>query len=68
MPLEKLYPPIVYPVSRGTAKISHLLQWDHSESLFVSKFSLDTTGERRFTINLADEEFAYVAGHRVDGM
>lgn len=71
MPLEKLYPPINYPVSRGTAKISHLLRWDHSVSLFVSKFELnkgaDGSGER-FKINLAKEEFAYMAGHKVDGI
>lgn len=70
MPLEKLYLPINYPVSRGTAKISPLLRWDHSVSLFVPKFELNKnpeSGERRFTINLANEEFAYVAGHQIDG-
>lgn len=70
MPLEKLYPPITYPVSRGTAKISPLLRWDHSVTFFVSKFEMHKTpesGERRVKINLADEEFAYIAGHTIDG-
>lgn len=70
MPLEKLYPPINYPVSRGTAKISPLLRWDHSVPLFVSKFELSNTvgsGERRVKINLANEDYAYITGHTVDG-
>lgn len=69
--MEKLYPAINYPVSRGTAKISPLLRWDHSVSLFVSKFELNNTpesSERRFTINLTNEEFAFVAGHNIDGI
>lgn len=70
MPLEKLYPAINYPVSRGTAKISPLLRWDHSVPFFVSKFELATnqdSGERRFKINLSNDDFAYVAGHIIDG-
>lgn len=71
MSLEKLYPPINYPVSRGTDKISPLLRWDHSVSLFVSKFELNKTsesGERKFTINMASDERSYVDGHRIDGI
>lgn len=71
MPLEKLYPPINYPVSRGTAKISPLLRWDHSESHFVSKFQLHKTAEsceRRFTVNLSNDEYANLSGIQLDGM
>ena len=28
--LHEMYPPISYPVSRGTPNISSLLEWDHS--------------------------------------
>lgn len=70
MPLDKLYPPIDYPVSRGTPKISSLLRWDHSASLFVSKFETKTpeSGERRFVINSANKDYAYLSGHLIDGM
>lgn len=71
MPLEKLYPPIQFPVSRGTAKISPLVRWDHSVSLFVSKFEMNNSpesGERKFTINVSNEAFAYVDGHQINGI
>lgn len=71
MPLEKLYPPITYPVSRGTAKISPFIRWDHSVSFFVSKFESNTnpeSGEHCFTINLTNTEFTYLAGHQIDGI
>lgn len=70
MPLERIYPAIQYPVSRGTAKISPLIRWDHSESYYVTKFEVNRTkmsGERRVKINLGKEEYAYMAGHRIDG-
>lgn len=71
MPIEKLYPPINYPVSRGTAKISPLLRWDHSVPLFVSKFELNKTpesGERRVKVNVSNEDCTYIAGHMIDGI
>lgn len=70
MPLERIYPAITYPVSRGTPKISPLIRWDHSESYFVTKFELEKppeSGERRLKISLNSDDFAYVAGHRIDG-
>lgn len=70
MKLEKLYPPINYPVSRGTAKISPLLRWDHSASLHVVKFVVEKSfgsDGRRFKISLGNEEFAYMTGHKIDG-
>lgn len=36
MPVAKIYPPISYPVSRGTRMIGSLIKWDHSQDWFVS--------------------------------
>jgi hypothetical protein len=36
--LANLYPPVQYPVSRGTPMISPLVRWDHSEDRYVMKY------------------------------
>ena len=41
--LANLYPPVQYPVSRGTPMISPLVQWDHSEDRHVMKFLTEVT-------------------------
>ncbi|KAK8761425.1 hypothetical protein V5799_027308 [Amblyomma americanum] len=35
MDLSALYPPVPWPVPRGTPSIAHLVSWDHSESWTV---------------------------------
>lgn len=70
MPVELLYPAVRYPVSRGTDKIAPLMRWDHAESYFVTKFEVakePESVEMRETVNLGDSEYAYVAGHTIDG-
>lgn len=68
--LHKLYPPIEYPVSRGTPMISPLIKWQHSEDWFVSFHNTRekmTSGERTVVITLKDIEHEYLSGHIVDG-
>ena len=36
--LANLYPPVQYPVSRGTPMISPLVRWEHSEDRYVMKY------------------------------
>lgn len=68
MPIERLYPKIEFPVSRGTPMISSLIKWDHSEDWFVMKFEVQKvakSAERKVTISL--EDYAYIGGHVIDG-
>lgn len=68
MPIERLYPAIEFPVSRGTPNISSLIKWDHHEDWFVMKFATQKaakSGERKVTISL--EESSYISGHVIDG-
>uniref|UniRef100_A0A182XBL3 Fatty acid synthase n=1 Tax=Anopheles quadriannulatus TaxID=34691 RepID=A0A182XBL3_ANOQN len=70
IPVARLYPPVAFPVSRGTPMISHLIRWDHSEDWFVTKFEMQKStksGERRVKIKLNDEDYSYIAGHVIDG-
>ncbi|KAG4069737.1 hypothetical protein HA402_003178 [Bradysia odoriphaga] len=70
MTFENLYPPINYPVSRGTPMISPLVRWEHSEDWFVTKFELQRStrsAERKVKVNLQNQDFDFIAGHVVDG-
>lgn len=70
MNIEKLYTPISFPVSRGTPMISPLIEWDHSEDWFVTKFDFfkkNLSGERKITVKLSDQDFEYIGGHTIDG-
>lgn len=68
MDLSKLYPPIQFPVSRGTPMISPLIKWNHEENHFVPHFDSYNTFERRnITINISDKNFEFLQGHIIDG-
>lgn len=70
MPIERLYPAVKYPVSRGTANISPLIRWDHTEDWFITKFELQRStrsGERKVKISLTDQDYDFIAGHVIDG-
>ena len=41
--LANLYPPVQYPVSRGTPMISPLVCWEHSEDRYVMKYLAEVT-------------------------
>lgn len=70
MPLEKLYPPIQFPVSRGTPMISYKVKWDHSQDWFVTKYEQykkHITGEKVYRMSMEDAEYQYIGGHVIDG-
>jgi len=39
--LANLYPPVQYPVSRGTPMIAPLVRWEHSEDRYVMKYQAE---------------------------
>ncbi|KMQ87022.1 fatty acid synthase [Lasius niger] len=68
--ISKLYPPVSFPVGRGTPMIGPLVKWDHSATWEVPDFkhrSGECFQERIVEINLSRETDAYLAGHKVDG-
>ncbi|XP_035722352.1 fatty acid synthase-like [Vespa mandarinia] len=67
--LAKLYPPVEYPVSRGTPMISPLIRWEHSDDWFVAYYKTQEriiSGERMVEISIIDEDFEYISGHVID--
>lgn len=68
MHIDRLYPPIEFPVSRGTPMISPLLEWDHTENYFVSRFEFQQdckSGQRKVIVAIEDSPF--LSGHVIDG-
>ncbi|KAJ4448693.1 hypothetical protein ANN_00083 [Periplaneta americana] len=68
--LAKLYPPVQYPVSRGTPMISPLIRWEHSEDWHVMSYNVQSTlkyGEKSWDIDLDDDMLEYLSGHVIDG-
>ncbi|XP_055691897.1 fatty acid synthase-like [Lutzomyia longipalpis] len=70
--VKKLFPPVSFPVGRGTPMLNSKIIWDHSQKCevpFAGVFFNKTTtsGETVVEINLNNEEDAFLAGHIIDG-
>ncbi|KYN18124.1 Fatty acid synthase [Trachymyrmex cornetzi] len=67
--VANLYPPVEFPVSRGTPMISPSIRWNHSANWFIPKQDqefIESRG-RYVKILLEDEEYEYMSGHVLDG-
>ncbi|KAL3222927.1 hypothetical protein MRX96_049905, partial [Rhipicephalus microplus] len=72
MNLSVLYPPVPWPVPRGTPSIAHLVSWDHSQSWTVAHWKDFSNATEAFEevieidvgSNSADK---YLLGHQPDG-
>lgn len=68
--ISKLYPPVGFPVSRGTRGISSLVKWDHTEDWFITKYEnmqTKSSGERLFKLTLQSDNEEFLSGHIIDG-
>ncbi len=75
MEIEKLYPGIEFPVSRGTPSISPLIKWDHSEDHYLTRYGVDRSNKAEMNrvfidISLSTYEkstYEYLKGHQIEG-
>jgi len=65
--VSKLYPPVSYPVSRGTPMIGSLVKWDHSVKWDVPTYKEKEVTSEYFEIDLSTQADAYIAGHKING-
>lgn len=65
--ISNLYPPVNYPVGRGTPMINSLIKWDHSMTWTVASFTnIYSLSECTVEVDLTkDDEF--ISGHLIDG-
>lgn len=70
VPVQRLYPAVQFPVSRGTGMIAPIVRWEHGDDWFVTKFELQRStrsGERKVKISLNDQDYDFIVGHAIDG-
>ncbi|CAH1176264.1 unnamed protein product [Phaedon cochleariae] len=69
LPIEKLFPKVDFPVSRGTPMISSDIKWIHDRKWEFDDISKDTTGRRDkvFQIGLKNKQWSFISGHIIDG-
>lgn len=66
--IAKFYPPVSFPVGRGTPMIGPLVKWDHSIDWEVAIFKQSgQSGECVVQVDLSKETDAHIAGHQIDG-
>ncbi|KAK6634166.1 hypothetical protein RUM44_004774 [Polyplax serrata] len=68
--LSVLYPPVSFPVSKGTPMAASMIEWDHSMEWSLANFGgkgMGRSGENIVEIDLTKEGDAFYAGHAIDG-
>ncbi|CAG2112171.1 unnamed protein product, partial [Medioppia subpectinata] len=71
--VERLYPPIQWPVPRSTPSISSLLKWDHSRdlSVYTPKWPQNklrfVCGDMNVVIDMTAKKDDYLCDHVIDG-
>ncbi|XP_076267679.1 fatty acid synthase-like [Rhynchophorus ferrugineus] len=69
--LQNFYPPVQFPVSRGTPMISPAIKWKHDKSWHVFKFTSYNNNvkidEKSSMFCLGQTDHEYISGHIIDG-
>ena len=69
--IDKLYPPVQWPVARGTPSINSLIQWDHSieyhRKLYPERWCRANAADMNVTINCISKEDLFYLDHCIDG-
>lgn len=69
--IENLYPPISYPVSRGTPSLQPLVEWNHSDEWEVITFienNIASSGEVKLEIDIEKDSYSNLKGTYIDGV
>ncbi|KAL1482555.1 hypothetical protein MTO96_033716, partial [Rhipicephalus appendiculatus] len=72
MDVSVLYPPVPWPLPRGTPNIGHLVGWDHSQTWDVAQWkdfpSPEQANEDIMEVDIeGHSDDKYLAGHQLDG-
>ncbi|XP_063374586.1 fatty acid synthase-like [Cydia amplana] len=66
--VSRLYPPVSWPVSRGTPGLASHIGWEHSiEWSVVDPTTAARTGENVIEYDLTKPEEEFIAGHNIEG-
>ncbi|GJQ69352.1 hypothetical protein Trydic_g6479 [Trypoxylus dichotomus] len=66
--LSAIYPPIEFPISRGTSSLTPLVHWEHSEKwrIGVEEKTTYMFSVKDIHVMLNSEQYRYCAGHELD--
>lgn len=62
-----LYPPVSWPVSRGTPTLASRVKWDHSIEWDVAHYGTARSGENVIEYDLSRPDDSFISGHNIDG-
>lgn len=63
-----MYPPVQWPVARGTPGLASHVKWDHSTEWSVAHYGhASRSGENVIEYDLSKAEDAFIDGHNIDG-
>ncbi|KAG5883952.1 hypothetical protein JTB14_031777 [Gonioctena quinquepunctata] len=65
--IEKLYPMVEFPVSRGTPMIAPKIKWNHQRRFGNSYDVAINSHQKCFSIDLMDKDWKFISGHSIDG-
>lgn len=66
--IDRIYPEVEFPVSRGTPMIAPLIKYDHEQNWSVPKFGVikNESSERKVTVDISQEQYKYLSGNMID--
>ncbi|XP_038206276.1 fatty acid synthase-like [Zerene cesonia] len=62
-----LYPPVPFPVPRGTPGLASRVRWDHSIEWSVADFGNARSGENVIEYDVSKNDDSFISGHNIDG-
>lgn len=65
--VARLYPPVPFPVARGTPGLASHVLWDHSQEWDVAHFGAPRSGENVIEYDVSRADDAFIGGHNIDG-
>lgn len=66
--IQRLYPQIEFPVSKGTPMICSAIKWKHDKKYFMPTFGEPKESiAKTIQIDLYEEKWASLDGHVIDG-
>lgn len=66
--VARLYPPVRFPVARGTPGLGSHVRWDHSQDWSVAHFgSASRSGENIIEYDVSRSDDGFITGHNIDG-
>lgn len=68
--IDRLYPAVNFPVSRGTPMISPLIKWNHEKDWPISQNKVQDRVrqiQKTIFINSSHAKYKFIDGYRIDG-